>query len=117
MYEGSSDKSRGCRTSCSTASRLLSSFLFLTLLLPAPSAQAATPAFVQVNSAAPQAVESSVPVTFGSAQKAGDLNVILVGWNDTTSSVSSVTDSLGNTYTLADKCIAEGYAGVAGGCF
>ena len=35
------------------------------------------------------------------AQTAGDLNIVIVGWNDTTASVQSVTDSAGNTYVLA----------------
>jgi hypothetical protein len=35
------------------------------------------------------------------AQTAGNLNVVVVGWSDTTSHVLSVTDSLGNTYALA----------------
>jgi hypothetical protein len=55
--------------------------------------------FVQVNDAIVH--PTSVSVTYGSAQQAGDLNVVVVGWNDTVSSVSSVTDSKGNTYTLA----------------
>ncbi len=40
-------------------------------------------------------------MTFTSAQTAGNLNVVVVGWNDTTATVSSVTDSRGNVYTLA----------------
>jgi hypothetical protein len=40
-------------------------------------------------------------VTYTAAQTAGNLNVVLVGWNDTTSTVTSVTDSRGNTYALA----------------
>ena len=32
---------------------------------------------------------------------AGDLNVVVVGWGDTTSSISSVTDSHGNAYAVA----------------
>jgi chitodextrinase len=40
-------------------------------------------------------------VTFPNVQNAADLNVVTVGWNDTTSSVTSVTDSQGNTYTRA----------------
>ena len=40
-------------------------------------------------------------VTYTSAQTAGNLNVVVVGWNDTTAAVSSVTDSSGNVYTLA----------------
>ena len=58
-------------------------------------------AFVQVNAAIPQTNSASVPVTFGVAQTAGNLNIVVVGWNDITSTVTSVTDSLGNTYTQA----------------
>jgi hypothetical protein len=57
--------------------------------------------FVQVASATPQSATASVPVAFSSTQAAGDLNVVIVGWNDTTSAVQSVTDSAGNTYALA----------------
>jgi hypothetical protein len=42
-----------------------------------------------------------VNVTFTAAQAAGDLNVIVVGWNDTTAVAETVTDSRGNTYALA----------------
>ena len=35
------------------------------------------------------------------AQSAGDLNVVVVGWNDTSATVSSVTDTSGNVYTRA----------------
>jgi hypothetical protein len=44
---------------------------------------------------------SSVTVTYPSAQAAGDLNAVIVGWNDTTAQVSSVKDTKGNSYTLA----------------
>jgi Galactose oxidase-like, Early set domain/Glyoxal oxidase N-terminus len=59
--------------------------------------------FVQVNSAPRtiQASNSSVAVTYSSTQTAGNLNIVAVGWGDTTSSISSVTDSKGNTYTRA----------------
>ena len=40
-------------------------------------------------------------MTFGLPQTAGNLNIVVVGWNDITSTVSSVTDSLGNTYAQA----------------
>src|SRR5438445_539986 len=40
-------------------------------------------------------------VPFKSTQSAGNLNVVVVGWNDTTSRVSSVTDTKGNAYQLA----------------
>ena len=64
-------------------------------------AQAATNAFVQVNSADPQTAQTSVPVTYIKAQTAGDLNVVVVGWNNSTSQISSVRDSKGNVYALA----------------
>jgi RHS repeat-associated protein len=54
--------------------------------------------FVQVAEATPQ---SSVSVTYAQSQTAGDLNIVVVGWNDTTATVQSVTDTQGNTYTLA----------------
>src|SRR5579872_6530235 len=57
--------------------------------------------FVQVNAATPQSSTASVPVAYRSSQIAGDLNLVVVGWNDATSSISSVTDSAGNTYALA----------------
>jgi outer membrane protein assembly factor BamB len=57
--------------------------------------------FVQVNSADPQANSSAVSVPFLQAQGAGDLNVVAVGFNDPTSTVTSVTDSARNAYQLA----------------
>jgi chitodextrinase len=57
--------------------------------------------FVQVNYATPQSTLTTVAVTYTATQGAGDLNVVIVGWNDTTSSVASVKDSSGNTYALA----------------
>ena len=58
-------------------------------------------AFVQVNSAVPQTPQTSVTVKYTKAQTAGDLNVVVVGWNDSTAQISSVADSAGNTYSLA----------------
>ncbi len=60
-----------------------------------------TISFVQVNAATPVNNSTVVPVTYGLAQTAGNLNIVVVGWNDTTASVSSVVDSRGNTYVLA----------------
>ncbi len=73
--------------------------LGLVLLVPAfANAQA----FVQVadNGGSPKQA-SSVNVTFKNAQAAGNLNVVVAGWSDTTSSVTGVTDTLGNTYFMA----------------
>jgi hypothetical protein len=57
--------------------------------------------FAQVASATPQSPTATVPVSYPAAQTAGDLNVVVVGWNDTTSTVQSVKDSGGNNYSLA----------------
>src|SRR6266700_2247335 len=57
--------------------------------------------YVQGNYATPQTSQTTVSVTYTVAQAAGDLNVVVVGWNDTTATVSSVTDKSGNAYTLA----------------
>jgi IPT/TIG domain len=57
--------------------------------------------FVQVNAATPQTASSVVSVAYSTAQTGGNLNIVEIGWNDTTSSVSTVTDSRGNTYDLA----------------
>ena len=60
-----------------------------------------TISYVQGNYATPQTAQVSVPVKFNAAQFAGDLNVVAVGWNDSKASVSAVTDTVGNIYTLA----------------
>ena len=59
-----------------------------------------TPTYVQGNATVPQTPQTMVTVSYNAAQTAGDLNLVIVGWNDTTQ-VSSVTDSNGNPYTLA----------------
>jgi hypothetical protein len=58
-------------------------------------------AFVQKNYSTPQSPVSAVRVPFNTAQSAGNLNVVVVGWNDTTAQVASVTDTKGNAYQLA----------------
>jgi hypothetical protein len=57
--------------------------------------------FVQVKSATPQTASASVAVTYPIAQTSGNLNIVAVGWNDTTSTVTGITDSHNNTYVLA----------------
>jgi hypothetical protein len=57
--------------------------------------------FSQVASSTPQTATATVTVAYPAAQTAGDLNVVVVGWNDTTTTVQSVKDSVGNTYNLA----------------
>ncbi|MBV9346164.1 MAG: fibronectin type III domain-containing protein [Gammaproteobacteria bacterium] len=65
------------------------------------SASAPAIAFVQQAYATPQSPQSTVSVVLKGAQAAGDLNVVVIGWNDTTSTIGTVTDSAGNTYRLA----------------
>src|SRR5207249_11940646 len=57
--------------------------------------------FIQSNYSVPQTPQSTVTVNFAGAQSAGNLNVVIVGWNDSTASVISVNDSKGNPYNLA----------------
>src|SRR5205823_196633 len=59
--------------------------------------------FVRANSGPPsiQPSNTTVAVAFTGAQTAGNLNVVAVGWGDTSSTISSVTDSRGNIYSLA----------------
>ncbi len=64
-------------------------------------ANAATITFVQSNFSCPQSPQSTVNVTYNSVQVAGDLNVVVVGWNDSTAAVTAVTDTKANVYTLA----------------
>ncbi|HME70548.1 MAG TPA: IPT/TIG domain-containing protein [Myxococcota bacterium] len=78
----------------SSSSALLASGFTYTPPLPAIT-------FQQGNSATPQAPQLSVPVPYTAAQTAGNLNVVVVGWSDSTAVVSSVTDSQGNVYTPA----------------
>jgi hypothetical protein len=58
-------------------------------------------AFVQLNYAVPSAPSGAVVVSYPATQTAGNLNIVAVGWNDTTSTVSTISDTRGNTYTLA----------------
>lgn len=72
------------------------------------------PDFIQSSNGTPQEPSDSVPVFFPSAQRAGDLNVVVVGWNDSTAQVQSVADSAGNLYTLAiGPTVNPGYASQA----
>ena len=59
------------------------------------------PSFVQVGSSTPQSPQTTVTTPFGQSQNQGDLNVVVIGWANTTSTISSVTDSAGNTYQVA----------------
>jgi Domain of unknown function (DUF1929)/IPT/TIG domain/Kelch motif len=62
-------------------------------------------AFAQFGFAVIPKVVSSVAPVFPLPQSAGDLNIVVVGWNDATSKISSVTDSSGNSYTQAGSVV------------
>lgn len=66
--------------------------------------------FVQGNAIAGSSPVSTVGVTYPSAQSAGDLNVVVIGWADATTAAPSVTDTSGNTYTRAILNTAAGNA-------
>ena len=48
-----------------------------------------------------QASNTTVAVTYAVAQTAGDTNIVVIGWGDTSSTISSVTDNKLNSYALA----------------
>ena len=60
-----------------------------------------SPQFVQQSYVAPQSAQTTVSVAYPSAQTAGNVNIVVVGWNDTFASVASVHDSAGNNYKAA----------------
>jgi len=59
------------------------------------------PALIQQNYATPQTSQSQVSVAYPFAQIQGDANILAIGWNDTSASISAVSDSAGNAYQVA----------------
>jgi len=78
--------------------------LALVGLLAPKGVAAITPAFVQQVNVTPGS-GTSVNVAYSTsqtnAQKAGDTNVVAIGFGNTTGTISSVTDNKGNSYTVA----------------
>jgi hypothetical protein len=68
---------------------------------PPPPPVPVQPKFVQQNYAVPQTPQSQVSVSYSSAQTAGNANLLAIGWNDTSASLSTVSDSAGNVYQIA----------------
>jgi hypothetical protein len=66
-----------------------------------PQRLSAAAAYIQGNYKTPQSPQTAVLVPYSVAQTAGNLNVVIVGWSDSTAHVSSVADSAGNVYRLA----------------
>ena len=57
--------------------------------------------FKQLNYSTPQTDQSTVNTAFSGAQTAGNTNIIAIGWNTATGTISTVTDTAGNAYSLA----------------
>ena len=93
-----------------SAVRLRLAWFLLALGLLCDVASAA-PAYVQSNYATPQSAQTTVSVTYTSAQAAGNINIIVAGWNDSVVHVQSVTDSRGHNYVLAvGPTVLSGFA-------
>ncbi len=60
-----------------------------------------TPTFIQASAATPQTSLGTVAIAYPGAQASGDTNIVAIGWNDATSTITSVTDSAGNAYQSA----------------
>ncbi len=60
-----------------------------------------TPAFVQLNSTTPQSAQSTVTIPYSQAQTSGNTNIIAIGFYNTAATITSVTDTEGNTYSVA----------------
>ncbi len=89
---------------------LLLAALLTACLYPSVSLAETKITYLQGNYAVPQSPQTTVTVSFTKAQTAGDLNVIVVGWNDSVSTVNSVTDESGNSYALAvGPTVVSGY--------
>jgi len=71
--------------------------LFATLL---SHTAAATISYVQVNSSVTKNT-GTLSAAYSSVQTAGDMNIVVIGWDSGSITVSSVTDSKGNSYKLA----------------
>jgi len=94
-------------------------YLVIAVLLVAwfPSEGPAATAFVQSASISEFSSGITDAVTFTRNAKAGNLIAVYVAWTNTTDSLSSVTDSLGNTYTLVQNPTTLGTQGRAAGAY
>jgi fibronectin type 3 domain-containing protein len=89
------------RVRATDAAGNLSAYSNIAVATTTAAQQTQTISYVQSNYATPQSNQSAVSVAFSTAQSAGDLNVVVIGWNDTTATIASVSDSAGNAYFLA----------------
>ena len=70
------------------------------LLLCVSQQAAAQMKYVQVNSAVPTST-ATISATYNSAQTAGNMNVVAIGWDSSFITLKTLTDSKGNSYKLA----------------
>jgi len=68
---------------------------------PDPPPPPPKPQFVQQNYAVPQTPQAQVSAAYPFAQTASNANILAIGWNDVTASISGVTDSASNAYQIA----------------
>src|SRR5262249_3874991 len=68
-------------------SRLVALVGISTFLLS--SAAVGSPTYVQGNYAVPQAAQTTISLPFTSTQGAGNINLVVIGWNDVTSRIQS----------------------------
>jgi hypothetical protein len=66
-----------------------------------------TVTYVQSAYSTPQGKVGTVTAAFTGPQVLGDLNVVAIGWNDSTATIKSVTDLAGNTYQLAAAPVVQ----------
>ena len=78
--------------------KLLTAVFVVTL---ASSAANALTHFMQESSLWDGSSHSTMSVTLANAQFAGDLLFVAVGWGNSTAAINSISDSRGNSYTLA----------------
>ena len=64
--------------------------------------------FKQLSYSTPQTNQSTVNTAYTGAQTAGNTNIVAIGWNSATGTISSVTDTAGNVYSPADPLIGRG---------
>jgi len=69
-------------------------------VLSTGSSGPSTPAFVQIAAATPQTSQTSTTATYAT-EVVGNTNIVIVGWNSITTSITSLVDNAGNTYQIA----------------
>ncbi len=84
--------------------------LSLVFTMAVPATAAAAIAYVQ-GAYVTGTTTATATVKYGSAQNAGDLNVVVIAWVGSTPTVQSVTDSKGNAYAAASAATIDSGVG------